>query len=67
MGMERLMNCPVLNNLHIRRDLAKAAHPDELLSAAEMHWAWEIEDHASHGHDGKPCPGDFAQMYNRGR
>jgi hypothetical protein len=24
-----------------------------------------VEAHASHGHDDKACPGDFAQIYNR--
>lgn len=53
------MCCHELDNLYARRDLAKAAHPNEVLSGEEMHWMWAIEAHASHGHDGEPCPGDF--------
>ena len=26
---------------------------------------WDIQAHAAHGHDDKPCPSDFAGMYSR--
>ncbi|SRR6266849_3037048 len=60
------MICPVLDKQYERLDAAKAAHPDEVMSAEEIHWIWEIQAHANRGHNGKPCPGDWARGLTSG-
>ncbi len=58
------MICPVLDRKCRQLDAVKAAHHDEVMSPEEMRCMWDVQAHASHGHDDKPCPGDWAQMYN---
>jgi hypothetical protein len=64
-----IMICPALDKKYERLDAVKAAHQEEPLSVEvfmeEMRCIWEIQAHASHGHNDEPCPGDWAQMYNR--
>jgi hypothetical protein len=60
------MICRELDHLYNRLDLAgiiKGSGKD--FSAKEMRLMWEIQAHTSHGHDGEPCPGDFALIHNR--
>ncbi len=65
------MICPALDKKYERLDAVRAAHQNGPLSVdaflEEMRYTWEIQAHASHGHNDKPCPGDWAQMYNRGQ
>jgi hypothetical protein len=55
------MICPDLDKRYERLDEAKAAHPNEVMSTEEIRCIWEIQTHANRGHDGKPCPGDWAR------
>jgi len=54
-----------MDNLYRRLDLEKEANRSGIPSQAEMRLIGQIQSHGSHGHDDKPCPGDFAQIYNR--
>jgi hypothetical protein len=61
------MICPVLDKTFERLDEARAAHLGEAMCAEKMRCIWQIQAHASRGHDDKPCPGDWAQMYRFGQ
>src|ERR1019366_1145161 len=69
MGVKVIMICHELDNRCARLDTADAAYWNEPHSTERLtQWMQAIsavEAHASHGHDGNPCPGDFAQIYNR--
>jgi len=55
------MICLELDKRYERLDETKAAHPREALSSEEIDCIREIQAHANRGHDGKPCPGDWAR------